>query len=194
MELDNHVLLAGAAKGDQAAWDALVRRHSGLLWSIARSFRLQHVVAAEAVQTTWLRLVENIDRISEPDRVAAWLATTVRRECLMLIRRAARDNNVITDEPLTDVVDPAPEVDDALLREERNTVLWRALARLGARCQQLLRVLMASPPPSYQEVAAALDIPVGSIGPTRQRCLTQLRALLAGDPLVDPRQPERDHS
>ena len=191
METDTKALLAAAAGGDQAAWDTLVQRHSSLLWSIARSFRLSRGAAADAVQTTWLRLVENLDRIAEPDRLAGWLATTVRRECLLTIRRAGREHRAGGEELVIDLPDPAPPVDDRVLREERNAVLWQALGRLGEKCQQLLRVLMASPPPAYQEVSAALGMPVGSIGPTRQRCLAQLRELVGADPLLDPRQPER---
>ena len=187
-------LLAAAASGDQGAWDVLVLRHNGLLWSIARSFRLDAADAADVVQMTWLKLVEHVDRITEPERLPAWLATTARRECLQLLRRGARDQRVDRGEPMLEPTDPAPEVDDALLRKERNAALWAAVGRLTERCQRLLRVLTAEPPPAYVEVAAALDMPVGSIGPARQRCLAQLRQVIRADPMFAHWQPEGERS
>lgn len=83
-------LVAAASRGDQAAWDAIVQRFSNLLWSIARGYRLDPIDASDVVQMTWLKLVENLDRIAEPEALASWLATTVRRECLQLIRRTSR--------------------------------------------------------------------------------------------------------
>jgi len=175
MVADPTELLVAAAGGDSAAWNALVEQYNGLLWSIARGFRLSNADAADAVQTTWLRLVENLSRIQDPTRLAAWLATTVRRECLSVLRRSGREH-LMDDGDAMDVPDPAEPLDAQLLVDERDAALWRALRQLPARCQQLLRVLMAAPPPSYAAVAVALDIPVGSIGPTRQRCLDRLRS------------------
>jgi RNA polymerase sigma factor (sigma-70 family) len=180
--MDVRTLLASAAAGDQAAWDILVERYSSLLWSIARGFRLGSADAADAVQLTWLKLVENLDHINDPDRLAGWLATTVRRECLQIIRRNARTRPV-ADTGLPDVADTAPPVDDRLLRRERDAELWQTFAQLSERCQQLLRVLTAVPAPAYTEVAAALDMPIGSIGPTRQRCLSRLRELVVAAPV-----------
>lgn len=176
--------LAAAARGDQAAWDALVRQFSGLLWSIARAYRLSDADAADAVQCTWIKLVEHLDRITEPERLAGWLATTARHECLQLIRRSGRlpEPAEIEDSP-----DPSPPVDHALLVGERDEALWRVFDGLPDRCRRLLRVLMASPPPAYAEVALALDMPVGSIGPIRQRCLHRLKALVRGEQLWEER-------
>jgi RNA polymerase sigma factor (sigma-70 family) len=168
-------LVAAAAAGDQQAWDALVDRYTSLLWSVARSYRLSAPDAADVVQTTWLRLVEHLGQIADPDRLPGWLATSARRECLRLLRRADRDGVPYT--PLLDMPDDAPELDAGLLRDERDAALWSALALLDDYCQQLLRVLIADPPPTYAEVSAALGIPVGSIGPTRARCLSKLRRL-----------------
>ena len=172
----NGELLAAAASGDQRAWDALVRRHTSLLWSIARSYRLSPADSADAVQTTWLRLVEHLDKIADPERLPGWLATTVRRECIHLIRRTDRHAEFAAELP--DLADDGPAPDTALLRDERDAELWAAFARLDEPCQRLLRVLMADPPPAYADVAIALDIKVGSIGPTRARCLAKLRALV----------------
>jgi RNA polymerase sigma factor (sigma-70 family) len=183
-DVDTSTLLAAAGRGDQAAWDALVARHNGLLWSIARGYRLGAADAADAVQTTWLRLVENLGRITDPERLPGWLATTVRRECLQQIRRAGR-TRVVADLDGQVVVDSRPSVEEVVLLGERDAAVWQALATLSERCQRLLRVLMAVPPPVYTDVAAALDIPVGSIGPTRQRCLGQLRKNVRGDDVLD---------
>jgi RNA polymerase sigma factor (sigma-70 family) len=172
----NGELLAAAVAGDQGAWDALVQRHTSLLWSIARSYRLGNADAADVVQTTWLRLVEHMDKIADPERIPGWLATTARRECIHLMRRT--DRHAETTVELPDLRDDGPAPDEALLRDERDAELWRALARLDELCQRLLRVLMADPPPAYADVAAALGMKVGSIGPTRGRCLDKLRALV----------------
>lgn len=176
-------LVSAAAAGDEGAWNALVDAHHGMLWGIARSYRLDTADAGDAVQTTWLRLVENLGRIEDPRRLPGWLATTVRRECLRILRRAGRESPGGEDWADVLVADTEP-VDAALLADERDAALWRALSALGQRCQQLLRVLMATPPPSYAMVSAALDMPVGSIGPSRGRCLDQLRRIAAGDDVL----------
>lgn len=170
-------LLAAAAGGDAGAWRAIVAEYESLLWSIARSHRLGQSEAADVVQTTWLRLVEHLGRIRDPDRLGAWLATTARHESLRMIRLAGRATPVEAA-TLDRVDDHAPPVDEHLLEHERDTALRRSLALLSPACQQLLRVLMATPPPSYSDVSAALGLPVGSIGPTRGRCLARLRALV----------------
>ena len=167
-------LVHAAADGDRAAWDALVDRYNGLVWSVARSHRLSAVDASDVVQTTWLRLVEHLGRLQDPERVGAWLATTARRECLRTLRHSAR--MVVSEEPPEQVTEP--QLDAALLVEERDRALWQAFAAMPERCQRLLRILMADPPPSYHDVAETLTMPVGSIGPTRARCLDRLRALL----------------
>jgi RNA polymerase sigma factor (sigma-70 family) len=188
VRIDTGELVSRAAAGESAAWDALVDQYSSLLWSIARGFRLSTADSADAIQTTWLRLVENLDRIEDPERLPGWLATTVRRECLRVLRQSKREQVSASDDGLPEIVDPAEPLDAHLLREERDAELWRTFEQLGDRCRTLLRVLMATPPPSYAEVSAALDMPVGSIGPTRQRCLDHLRRLTEGpDVLGDPR-------
>ena len=174
-------LVRAAAAGDQGAWDALVDRFSGLLWAVARAHRLREADAADVVQTTWLNFVQHLGAIREPDSVAAWLATTARRECLRTIGRNRR--HVLTDQETNQQpAEPVPTPEDDALASERQALLRAALAELPPRCQELLRVLTADPAPSYEAVSAALDMPVGSIGPTRARCLERLRrsARLAG--------------
>lgn len=170
-------LVRAAAAGDQAAWDALVDRYTGLVWSIARGHRLGHADAADVAQTTWLRLVEHLDRIVNPAAVGSWLATTARRESLRVLGRGSRavptDSDWLLEPP---AADRPPDVDHRLLRDELDDALWEAFEQLPSRCRTLLRVLLADPPPRYEEVSAALDMPVGSIGPTRGRCLERLRA------------------
>jgi RNA polymerase sigma factor (sigma-70 family) len=176
-------LLARAAQGDQRAWDELVDEHTRLLWSVARSFRLDAADANDVVQTTWLRLVEHLDRIEDPTRLVGWLVTTARREAMRVLRRSGRERPVVEDTAL-DRPDDAPPVDTGLLLDERDQALWQAFDRLGEKCQQLLRIAVADPQ-AYDEIAVVLDMPVGSIGPTRRRCLTQLERLLEGTVLVD---------
>jgi RNA polymerase sigma factor (sigma-70 family) len=171
-------LVSAAAAGDRAAWERLVDRFSGLVWSVARSYRLDDVDAADVFQTTWLRLVEHVDALRNPDALAGWLATTTRNECLRMLRHQARqvptEDDRIPDEPVPSMLDAE------LLTRERDAALWRAFATLSARCQALLRMLASDPAPSYEEISAALDMPVGSIGPTRARCLETLRRAAAG--------------
>lgn len=180
-DIDVVALVQAARAGDQAAWNALVERYNRFVWSIARSFRLNTADAGDAVQMTWLRLVENLDRITEPERLASWLGTTVRRECLQHLRRSGRDRTDAGDDFLFTVPDDTPPIDTALLEDERDRALWRAMGMLGDKCQQLLRVLMTSPPPAYTEVAATLSMPIGSIGPARKRCLAQLKRIIIDD-------------
>jgi RNA polymerase sigma factor (sigma-70 family) len=192
-EFDPAELLRRIQGGDAAAWDELTGRYTGLLWSVARSLGLHEADAADAVQTSWLRLLEHLDAIRRPDRLGAWLATTVRHESLTIHRRAARLQLGAPDEPAgwDAIVAVADPLEDGLLRDERDAALWHALGRLRPACRRLMRLLMADPPPSYAEIAAALDIPMGSIGPTRQRCFQCLRDLLDGDDLFDgaPHRP-----
>ncbi len=173
-------LLQQAAAGTAAAWDELVRRFERLVWSIARSYRLTPADAGDAVQTTWLRLVEHLGAIKDPERLGAWLATTTRREALRLVTRRRREQADVADDHLARLADGGPAVDEALLAQERDVLVARALRDLDPRCQRLLRVLSVSPPPRYDVVAEAFGMPIGSIGPTRGRCLARLeRSLVA---------------
>jgi RNA polymerase sigma factor (sigma-70 family) len=168
-------LLAAARAGDQRAWDKLVERYGGLVWTVARSFRLSAADAADVSQTTWLRLVEQLDRIRDPERIGAWLVTTARREALAALSRAGRDLPTADPQVLEPRATTTESVDANILRSERDSDLWRAIVGLPDNCQQLLRLLMMEPVPGYAEVSATLDIPIGSIGPTRARCLEHLR-------------------
>jgi RNA polymerase sigma factor (sigma-70 family) len=166
-----------AAAGDRDAWDAIVRSFSGLVWTVANGHRLGPADTAEVLQTTWLRLLENLERIREPERLGGWLATTARRESLRMLRLRGRevptdDEGVFAREP-----SPSPSPEEAVLDRDRDRRLWRAFSRLPDRCRRLLDLVIVLRPP-YAEVAAIMEIPVGSIGPTRARCLDRLRRLL----------------
>ncbi len=143
------------------------------MWSVARSHRLGDADAADVFQTTWLRLLENIDGLRNPDALSGWLATTARNESLRVLRRQARQIPTEDDKMPEEVVQA--DLGERLLTDERDAALWRAFATLSGRCQALLRMLASDPPPSYEDISSALGMPVGSIGPTRGRCLQHLR-------------------
>jgi len=169
----------GAMAGDSAAWDDLVDRFSGLIWAVARGQGLSPTDAAEVSQTTWLRLAEHISEISEPVRVGAWLATTARREANRIARLGARyvlvDPWEYFEEPNGD-----DELGNELIVRERDLVVQHALALLPTKCRELLTALvLADPPLSYKELSEGADMAIGSIGPTRGRCLEHLRELIA---------------
>jgi RNA polymerase sigma factor (sigma-70 family) len=166
-------LVRSAAGGDEGAWNALVDRFGALVWSIARAHRLGDADASDVSQTVWLRLVEHLDRLRQPERVGSWIAATTRNECLRVLRLSGRQVPVGEEFELADETTPAPGA--ALFLEERDAALWRAFEALPDRCRSLLQVIVAASPPSYEELSEALDIPIGSIGPTRQRCLDRLR-------------------
>jgi RNA polymerase sigma factor (sigma-70 family) len=168
-----HELIVAASEGDEGAWSAIVDRFEGLVWATTRAHRLSQAEAADVTQTTWLRLIENLDRIKEAERLGAWLATTARRECLRYIRLRGRELQ-IEDDSFFEA--PSEErVEARMIVRERDAALRRAFARIGERCQALLRLLSAPDPPSYEEIGAALGMPIGAIGPTRARCLDKLR-------------------
>jgi len=166
-------LLQRAGAGDEVAWRELVERFTKLVWSVARSHRLDHADAADVCQTTWLRLAEHLHSVREPSRLPGWLVTTARRESLRVIAGRRREApGALPDEPDPD---PAAGPETLVLTEDRDSRLWQAFAGLSERCQRLLRILSTAPELSYHEVGTVLGIPVGSIGPTRGRCLETLR-------------------
>jgi RNA polymerase sigma factor (sigma-70 family) len=170
-------LVRAAADGDQAAWGALVERFSGLVWAVARAHRLSRADAADVSQTTWMRLVEHLGDIRDPERVGAWLSATARHECLRVIRKSGRAvPTELDDDHLADSdAEVGFELEARLDAAQHQEALWAAFERLPERGRALLRVLMADPAPSYAEAAAALGMPIGSLGPTRARCLERLR-------------------
>ena len=183
-------LVRRAAQGDQPAWQAIVDEYDRLVRSVVRGYPLSDAQAADAVQTTWLRLVENLAGIREPDRLAGWLQTTARRVCLAVLRESRREQPVdCCDRPDGGVlcraaaVDAGPEA--CAVRRDQQVLVRRAVATLPERHQALLGLLVASPPVSYEEISAGLGMPVGSIGPTRARILARLRVELQAAGLQD---------
>jgi RNA polymerase sigma factor (sigma-70 family) len=177
--VDATYLIRMAAEGHRWAWERLVAKYSRLIWAMTRDFKLSESDASDVVQATWLRLLEHIDRIEHPDRVGSWLATTARHECLRHL--AARKRVVLVqddDDALVDAVSHQPEIDEGLLAAERAQAVREAMSSLPWRWQRLLELLMSDPPVSYVEISDQLGLPIGSIGPTRGRCLERLRELL----------------
>lgn len=170
-----------ARAGDRSALDEMVRELNPLLWHVARSQGLGQEEAADVVQTSWLHLLRQLPEIRTPQAVTAWLVTATRREAWQVLRRSRRQ---VPHEAGTFQATPdtAPEVDEKMLTDERDRILWRHFRQLSARCQALLRVVAHADRPDYAAVAEALGMPRGSIGPTRGRCLAKLREALHADP------------
>jgi RNA polymerase sigma factor (sigma-70 family) len=172
-------LVRAAGGGDFDAWNELVNRFAGMVWTVARRHRLSSADAADVSQTTWLRLVEQLNRIEHPERVGGWLATTARRESLRVLRLAERQVPS-ADEMFLDLTLPeALAPDDVVANAERDRELWKVFSQLPSRCQLMLQLLGGDEPLSYAELSEVLDMPVGSIGPTRARCLEHLRRFAA---------------
>lgn len=165
-------LVIRARDGDETAWSELVFRYAPLVWSICRQFRLTDAECDDIGQTVWLGLVESLSKLREPAALPGWLVTTTRRECLRVQDfRRRRPTHELRE---LDISDPG-SIDDRYARTELESAMREAFAQLGPPCQQLLVLLMQSPPVPYAEITARLGMPPGSIGPTRARCLARLR-------------------
>jgi RNA polymerase sigma factor (sigma-70 family) len=173
--------LVRAANGETAALDEIVRELNPLLWHVARGEGLGAEAAADVVQTTWLELLRRLRDIRSPGALTSWLVTTTRREAWRvreLSRRQVPDGSAqLESEP-----DPGPGPGERLFADERDQILWRHVQLLPERCRKLLRIVAHVARPDYAVVAEALGMPVGSIGPTRGRCLAKLREMLRADP------------
>lgn len=178
---DEQLLQLAAAGGPQraGAWSALVQRLTPRMYAVARSFRLDQGTADDLVQTAWLRLIERADQLREPGSVRPWLCMVVRNDARKLVTRTRAVPVAETWEREPDQRIPSPE--SRLVATERAAAVRSAFARLGDDCRQLLALTLVDPPLSYDELAAALGRPRGSLGPTRRRCLDQLRALLPAE-------------
>ena len=172
-------LVRDSADGSAEAWDELVRRYAPLVMAVAKSYQLTRADAQDVSQTVWLRLVEHLSNLREPDALPGWLVTTTQRECRHHARQARR---VLPVDPQEDgamqqhlTADP----DTEMLRAELHQALRDGMAELPARDQWLLRLRSADPPMPYHEISELLGMPIGSIGPTLQRCLARLRETTA---------------
>ena len=170
-------LVARAAGSDEGAWHEIVERYAPLVWSICSRYRLSGTDIEDVLQTVWLGLVEQLDKLREPAALPGWLATTTQRECLRVLRVSSRyeafrgdpDDSLLATE-----ADPAV-IEKEILLAERNAKLRAALAELGDGDRRLLTLLLRDPPLPYAQISEILGIPQGSIGPMRGRCLARLR-------------------
>lgn len=167
-------LLNAASGGDQGAWNELVDRFGRLVWSVVRGFRLDDAAAHDVFQTVWLRLVEHTDRIREPERLAGWLSITAKNESIRVLNQQRRQ---MPSDFEFDVVDPTIKAaDEPLIDQETLADVMQAFRQLPDEHQQLMRLLCVDPPLDYETIAEIIGRPVGSIGPTRARCLKKLRS------------------
>jgi RNA polymerase sigma factor (sigma-70 family) len=186
---DRAVRLGGclerARGGERGALDEVVRELNPLLWRVARAEGLGAEDAADVVQTVWLELVRRLDDIRSPQSLIGWLVTAARREAWRVHARLRRQRPAATGVPGPEpesVPDDAPEPSERLLTDERDRVLYEHFRRLSERCRFLLGIVAQAERPDYAMVSEALNMPHGSIGPTRGRCLAKLREMLLGDP------------
>jgi RNA polymerase sigma factor (sigma-70 family) len=176
-------------QGDRPAFDALVEVMTPLLWRTVRGAGLDQVAAEDVVQTVWLTLLRSADTIRDPQSVVGWLLTAARREAWRVSKRSRTDSErsagvfgVDAEEALDlpDQREPGPE--ERVVLDERQRRLWQHVQSLPVRCRQLIGVVAGADRPDYAHLATALGMAVGSIGPTRGRCLAKLRDQLSGDP------------
>ena len=162
-----------AARGDERAWCELVARFDPMLRRIVRGYRLVDADLEDVVQTTWIRAFRSLDRLNEPAAIGGWLAITARREALRALQRGVREFPVEQPRWPDETDGGTPET--MLLERERRAALREAVERLPGRQHLLLATMLNRPCASYDEISTALEMPVGSIGPTRERALGRLR-------------------
>jgi len=179
-------LVRAARQGSDDALGQIVTELSPLLWQVARATGLSSGDAEDILQTVWMQLVAHLDDIHNSAALTGWLVTTTRRESWR-VRAAQRRQPAADQELLAELPDQGPGSEEQVIMDDQRRALWKAIGRLSSRCQELLRIIAFAPRPDYAAVADALGIPVGSIGPTRGRCLAKLRALLGGHPEVGMR-------
>ena len=179
-------LVMRARNDDKQAWDALVERYAPLVWSICRRYQLSGADAADVGQNVWLRLVEHIDKLRDPAALPGWLVTTTRRECCQFVRTAGRRHALELVLDADDIPGQTEAIEEEVFAAELGAALREALSQLPPGYQQLMTLLIQDPPVPYVEIGARLGIPVGSIGPTRSRCLKRLRRHPAVAALINP--------
>ncbi|MEV4512294.1 sigma-70 family RNA polymerase sigma factor [Dactylosporangium sp. NPDC049525] len=169
-------LVIAARGGSQEAWDTLVERFAPLVWSICRRFDLSASDRDDVCQSVWLLLVEHLAELRQPAALPGWVATTTRRECLRAVQAARRRTQLERrSEQGSLTEDGFDDVERNIDRAIENAILRQALAELRPQCRHLLLRLFSAAKPSYVTIAAELDMKIGSIGPTRRRCLDELR-------------------
>lgn len=179
---DDAALVARCRAGDGAAWRELVQRYQRLVFAVVRRAGLDEATGADVFQTVFVRLLDHLPRLQQPERLQAWIVTTAKREALRQRERAMRTRSIDADEgtqaEAQALADPGPLADEALAELQQLHLLRQALGQLDERCRRLLEALFADEPPAYADLSARLGLPVGSIGPTRGRCLQRLRQLI----------------
>lgn len=166
-------------EGDKRAMDELVRLMSPALWHVVRAYGLDHALAQDVVQTTWLTLVRRHETILDAQAVSGWLTMCARREAWRVGKQQRRADPT-EDESLEHHLPVHESAEQTATTNDASRRLWSAVATLNERCQRLLRIVAFEDRPDYARIAEDLAMPVGSIGPTRQRCLAKLRAALDG--------------
>jgi RNA polymerase sigma factor (sigma-70 family) len=179
-------LMSAARDGDDDALGQIVTELSPLLWHVARAAGLGRGDAEDVLQTVWLRLISHLDGIHTSMALTSWLVVTTRREAWR-VRAAGRKLLPADQDWLSALPDSEPGLAEQVIVDDQRRALWTAMRQLSPRCQELLRTVAFVPRPDYAAVAAELGIPLGSVGPTRGRCLAKLRALLASDSEGSPR-------
>lgn len=164
-------------EGDTRAMDELVRVMTPILWHVVRGYRLDSALAQDVVQTTWLTLVRRHETIADPRAVSGWLTTCARREAWR-VGKLQRRADPTEEENLEFHLPPVGSAEEVAVVADESHRLWGAVRALDERCQRLLRVVAFEERPDYARLAEDLAMPIGSIGPTRQRCLGKVRALL----------------
>jgi RNA polymerase sigma factor (sigma-70 family) len=177
METPDAQLVEACRRGDQAAWETLVRRYQRLVYSIPRRAGLDEQNAADVFQRVFASLFEQLDSLAQPDRVSAWLVTVSRRETVRMVRQVAVARGQLEGEAAAaNVADTDPIAEEMLQRLEEQRALRQAVENLAPRCQDLVKLLFFGPDPlPYADVARRLGMAEGSIGPIRGRCLEQLK-------------------
>ena len=176
--------------GDASGLDDLVRVMTPVLWHVVRAYRLSTDSAEDVIQSTWLALVRRRDAINDAVAVGGWLTTTARREAWRVSQKSTRDIPV-DDEDFEFRLPAQRSAELAAVEHDEQDRLWQAVGTLNERCQRLLRIVAFEHRPDYTQVAAALDMPVGSIGPTRSRCLAKLRVALESESFDQSTPEER---
>jgi RNA polymerase sigma factor (sigma-70 family) len=180
-------LVIRARNGDSQAWGALVERYAPLIWSICRRYRLGSADAEDVNQSVWLTLVDQLAALREPAALPGWLVTTTQRECGRVLRAARRPQTGWYVPDAENIADErAATAEEELIQAERHAALREAFACLPPSCQQLIALLIKDPPVPYAQISTELGIPMGSIGPTRRRCLDRLRRHPAIAALIEP--------
>jgi len=174
-------LLSAARAGSEDALGQIVNELSPLLWQVARSAGLSQGDAEDVLQTVWMRLITHLDGIHDAGALTGWLVTTTKRESWR-VRAAGRKQLPADQDVFAELPEKGPGSEEQVILEDQRRELWAAIGMLSRRCQELLRIMAFAPRSDYATVAAALGMRVGSIGPTRGRCLAKLRALLADGP------------